>query len=145
MSFSKRASRAARLIYMRILEAGEDGVSPDEIILEVEPSGVTPQIARAALSMLMRGELIAEVKRGRYAPAAAKRKPGSSYEVRIEKIYQNSAVVVVNEEWRARLEPHDYNGPRDLIKKNSRFRAIAELYKMNGTLHIRIKDVIQKL
>jgi len=143
---NRRASRAARLIYMRLLEAGEDGMSLDEIISEMDLSGVTPQIARAALSMLMRGELIAEVKRGRYAPAAAaKRKPGSSYEVRIEKIHQNSAVVVVNEEWRARLEPHDYNGPRDLIKKNSRFRAIAELYKMNGTLHIRIKDVIQKL
>jgi Fanconi anemia group M protein len=118
----------------------------DEIASEMEPNGITPQVVKAALAMLMRSELVAEVKRGRYAPAAAaKHKPSGSYEIRIEKIYPNSAVVVVNEEWRARLEPQDYNGPRNLIKKNSRFKAIAELYKVNGTLHIRIKDVIQKL
>ena len=143
---NRRASRAARLIYMKLLEAGAEGMSVEEIISEMEQSGVTPQVAKAALAMLMRNELIAEVKRGKYAPAsAAKHKPSGSYEIRIEKIYPNSAVVIVNEEWRARLEPQDYNGPRNLIKKNSRFKAIAELYKVDGTLHIRIKDVIQKL
>ncbi len=54
-------------------------------------------------------------------------------------------MVTVNDKWRARLEPQDYKGPRNLIKKNSGFIAIAELCKMNGTLHIKIKDVMQKL
>ncbi len=144
---NRRASRAARLIYMKLLEAGAEGMTMNEITSEMEANGVTPQIAKAALAMLMKNEIVAEVKHGKYAPtSAAKHKPdGGSYEIRIEKIYPNSAVVIVNEEWRARLEPQDYNGPRNLIKKNSRFKAIAELYRVNGTLHIRIKDVIKKL
>ena len=71
--------------------------------------------------------------------------PGRTYEVVIEKIYPGVAVVRVNDKWRARLDPYDYNGPRSLIKKNSRFRAAAELYRMNGKLCIRIKEVIQTL
>jgi Fanconi anemia group M protein len=67
------------------------------------------------------------------------------YEVEIEKIYPGSAVVLVNGKWRARLEPSDYEGPVSLIKKNSRFKAVADLYRMNGVLHIRVKDVVQKL
>jgi Fanconi anemia group M protein len=67
------------------------------------------------------------------------------YEVEVEKIYPGSAVVLVNEKWRARLEPSDFEGPVSLIRKNSRFKAIADLYRMNGVLHIRVKDVVQKL
>ena len=43
------------------------------------------------------------------------------------------------------LDPYEYNGPRNLIKKNSTFKAIADMYRMNGTLCIRIKEVTQKL
>ncbi len=137
---------AAKLTCMRLLEAGAEGMTLKEIAQEMEAEGVTPQIVKAALSILMKNEAAAEVKRGKYAPTSSvKRKPGGSYEILVEKICPGSAVVTVNDKWRARLEPQDYNGPRNLIKKNSRFIAIAELYKMNGTLHIKIKDVIQKL
>ncbi|MEM1990799.1 MAG: helicase-related protein, partial [Candidatus Bathyarchaeia archaeon] len=143
---NRRASRASRLVYMRLLEAGAEGMTLDEIAAEMEAEGVTPQIAKAALNILLKNEVITEAKRGKYAPTSSvKHKPGGSYEIRIEKIYPGSAVVTVNDKWRARLEPQDYNGPKNLIKKNSRFIAVAELYKMNGTLHIKIKDVIQKL
>ncbi|MBO3842904.1 MAG: DEAD/DEAH box helicase [Candidatus Brockarchaeota archaeon] len=143
---NRKAAKAAKLIYMRLLEAGAEGLTLNEIAQEMEAEGITPQIAKAALNILMKDEAAAEVKRGKYAPTSSvKRKPGGSYEIRIEKIYPGSAVVTVNDKWRARLEPQDYNGPRKLIKKNSRFLAIAELYKMDGRLYIKIKDVIQKL
>jgi len=73
----------------------------------------------------------AGVKRGKYAPAT-KYKLGGSYEMRIREICPNSAAVIVNEEWRARLETQDYNGPRTLIEKSSGFKAMAELYKVDG-------------
>jgi hypothetical protein len=96
--------------------------------------------------MLINEELIAEVEPGKYAVAsAAKPKTGKTYEIEIEKIYPGSAVVKINDKWRARLEPHNYEGPANLIKKGSRFKATAELYKINGTLHVRIKDIAQKL
>lgn len=41
---------------------------------------------------------------------------------------------------------HNYfEGPASLIRKNSRFKAVADLYRMNGVLRIRVKDVVQKL
>ena len=46
---------------------------------------------------------------------------------------------------RARLIPADYNGPRNLIKKNSRFRASAQPYRVEGTLCIRVNEVTEIL
>ena len=60
-------------------------------------------------------------------------------------VYPNVAVVIVNDKWRARLTPEDYTGPKALIKKNSRFKATADLYKMDGTLCIRVNEVVQIL
>jgi len=41
--------------------------------------------------------------------------------------------------------PGDYDGPRSLIKKNSRFRAAAQLYRLEGTLCVRVKAVTEIL
>jgi Fanconi anemia group M protein len=91
-------------------------------------------------------DLVAEVEAGMYAVvSAAKPKLGKVYEIEVEKIYPGSAVVLVNDKWKARLEPSDFEGPVNLIKKNSRFKAIAELYKMSGVLHVRVRDIVQKL
>jgi Fanconi anemia group M protein len=101
---------------------------------------------KAALGLMMKEELVAEIERGRYAPRSAlKLTGGKVYEVLVEKIYPGSAVVRINDKWRARLDPYEYNGPRNLIKKDSTFKAVADLYRMNGTLCIRIKEVTQKL
>lgn len=39
----------------------------------------------------------------------------------------------------------EYNGPKALIKKNSRFMAAADLYKMDGALCIRVNEVVEIL
>ena len=54
-------------------------------------------------------------------------------------------VTVPMHAWRARLTPEDYTGPKTLIKKNSRFKATADLYRMGGTLCIRVNEVVQIL
>jgi Fanconi anemia group M protein len=67
------------------------------------------------------------------------------YEVTVEKIYPGSAVLLINNKYRARLAYQDFEGPTSVIKKNSRFKATAELYRSNNTLCIRILQVIQFL
>jgi Fanconi anemia group M protein len=144
--FNRKAARVARIAYMKLLEKGAEGLTVEQLSLDPELEWASLNVIKAALGTLMNEELIAEVEAGKYAVAsAAKPKIGKVYEVEVEKIYPGSAVVVVNEKWRARLEPSDFEGPISLIKKNSRFKAIADLYRMNGTLHIRVKDVVQKL
>jgi len=144
--FNRKAARTARVAYMKLLEKGAEGLTVEQLMLDPELEWASPNVLKAALGMMVNEELIVEVEAGRYAVAsAAKPKTGKVYEVEIEKIYPGSAVVLVNGKWRARLEPSDYEGPVSLIKKNSRFKAVADLYRMNGVLHIRVKDVVQKL
>jgi len=144
--FTKKAARLARILYMKLLEKGAEGITLEQLTLDPELEWASPNIIKAALKTLINQELIAEAEAGKYAVAsAAKPKTGKTYEIEIEKIYPGSAVVIVNEKWRARLEPHNYEGPANLIKKGSRFKAIADLYRMNGVLHIRVRDVVQKL
>jgi Fanconi anemia group M protein len=144
--FNRKAARIARVAYMKLLEKGAEGLTVEQLMLDPELEWASPNVLKAALGMMVNEELIVEVEAGRYAVAsAAKPKTGKVYEVEIEKIYPGSAVVLVNGKWRARLEPSDYEGPVSLIKKNSRFKAVADLYRMNGVLHIRVKDIVQKL
>jgi hypothetical protein len=63
----------------------------------------------------------------------------------MEKIYPNVAVLMVNDKFRARLTLEEYNGPKALIKKNSRFKATADLYRLGGTLCIKVKEVVEIL
>ena len=144
--FDRRVTRASRILYMKLLERGASGATIDQILSDMEFDEASIQVLKASLGTLMKEGLVSEAAPGVYAVASAVKKPtGRTYEVVIEKIYPGVAVVKVNGKWRARLDPYDYNGPRNLIKKNSRFKAVAELYRMNGKLCIRIKDVIQTL
>jgi hypothetical protein len=61
----------------------------------------------------------------------------------VEKIYPGFAVVMVDDSFRARLEPSAYNGPRDLIKKGRRFKARATITKMEGDNNSPIHDVAE--
>lgn len=144
--FNRKVARAERILYMKLLEGGSEGATLDQLTSEMEFEGASPQAVKAALGLMMKEGLAAEVKPGTYAPASAvKPNRGDIYEILVEKILPGSAVVRVNDKWRARLDPYEYNGPRNLIKKNARFTATADLYRMNETLCIRIKEVAQKL
>jgi len=131
---------------LKLLERGASGSTIDQMLSDMEFEAVSIQVLKASLGTLMKEGLVSEAAPGVYAVASAvKKPPGRTYEVVIEEIYPGVAVVRVNDKWRARLDPYDYNGPRSPIKKNSRFRAVAELYRMDGKLCIRIKEVTQTL
>ena len=49
---------------------------------------------------------------------------------------------MVNGKWHARLNYYDYEGPRELLKKGSEFRAVAELYNNDGVFSLRVKQIV---
>ncbi len=67
---------------------------------------------------------------------------GKEYSIYVKKILSGKAYVLVNEKWYALLNYYDYDGPRNLLKKGSEFKAIAELYTNGNDFCIRIKEII---
>jgi Fanconi anemia group M protein len=136
-------------LYMLLLKAGDRGASLQELLEELED--YSPDVVRKGLARLVRDGLVKRVG-DRYVTAAALRsKPvaakaqGRIVTVEVEKVYPGFAVVLVNDRFRARLEPSTYNGPRELIKKGRRFRARATVTKMNGKATILIHDVVEAI
>jgi len=141
---SRRVEHASRNLYLKLLKRGPDGVDLAQIASDMEFEGTSIPILKSAIGKMVKKGLAKEMGLERYAVSSAvETLPGRTYEVTVEKIYPGEAVVIVNGKWRARLTPQDYSGPRNLIKKNITFTAIGELYRMDGTLCIRIKQVTQ--
>jgi len=67
---------------------------------------------------------------------------GKTYDVYVEKIMEGRAVVMVNGKWRARLNHYDYERSRALLKKGKEFRALGELYRNDGILNLRVKQIV---
>ena len=42
----------------------------------------------------------------------------------------------------ARLNHYDYEGPRELLRKGSEFRAVGELYRDDGVYSLRVKQIV---
>ena len=143
---NRKVERAMRILYMKLLERGVSGADMDQIASDMEYKGASVPVLKATVTKMVKEGLVTEKGQGRYAVASAVKSAGEkTYDVAVEKIYPNVAVVIVNDKWRARLTPEDYTGPKALIKKNSRFKATADLYKMDGTLCIRVNEVVQIL
>ena len=137
-------------LYMLLLKAGDRGATLGELLKELD-EGYSPDVVRRGLARLVRDGLVKKVG-DRYVTAAALRskpvaaKPqGRIVTVEVEKVYPGFAVVLVDDRFRARLEPSTYNGPRELIKKGRRFRARATVTKLNGKTAILIHDVVEAI
>ncbi len=144
-AFRTKISSASRKAYTKLLERGSSGLSMDQLAHEMEYEGVNTTTVKSVIQKLMSEQLVKEKSRGTYMATAAVKPSGKTFEVTIEKILPGSALVLIDDQWRARLLPEDYDGPRNLIKKKSRFRASAQLYRVEGALYIRVKDVTEIL
>jgi Fanconi anemia group M protein len=142
----RKVQRTSRILYMKLLERGSSGADMDQIAFDMEDEGTSLLVLKATVEKMVKEGLVTEKDEDRYSVASAARSADEkTYDVTVEKIYPNLAVVTVNDKWKARLTPEEYNGPRALMKKNSRFRATADLYKMAGTLCIRINEIVEIL
>jgi Fanconi anemia group M protein len=133
-------------IYEMLLKAGDKGAILHEIM---ESISYSPEAVRKSLSRLEREGLIKKVGDRYVTTAVIRSKPltvrpqGRIHTIAVEKIYPGFAVVMVDDSFRARLEPSAYNGPRDLIRKGRRFKARATITKMEGTTTVLIHDVVE--
>ena len=148
--FDRLASRAERAVYMKILEYGMDGFDDDKLYSEMqEEEGYPRNIVKAALHRLIkRNYLSGGTGKGKEEKAALPTKeiPGARLmEIEVEQVLQGEAVVIVDQKWHARLQALDYNGPRQLIKKKTKFRALCELRDASGVLCVNVKQVVHKL
>ena len=137
-------------LYMLLLKAGDRGATLGELLKELDEE-YNPDIVRRSLARLVRDGLVKKVG-DRYVTAAALRSrpvaakaQGRIVTVEVEKVYPGFAIVLVDDRFRARLEPSTYNGPRELIKKGRRFRARATVTKLNGKTAILIHDVVETI
>jgi Fanconi anemia group M protein len=133
-------------IYEMLLKAGDKGLTLHEIM---ESISYSPEAVRKSLSRLEREGLIKKIGDRYVTTAIIRSKPltvkpqGRIHAIAVEKIYPGFAVVMVDDNFRARLEPSAYNGPRDLIKKGRRFKARATITKMEDRTTVLIHDVVE--
>jgi Fanconi anemia group M protein len=133
-------------IYDMLLKAGDRGITVQEIMENISFSS---EAVRKSLIRLERDGLIKKVGERYVTTAIIRSKPltikpqGRIHTIAVEKIYPGFAVVLVDDSFRARLEPSAYNGPRDLIKKGRRFKARATVTKVEGTTTVLIHDVVE--
>jgi Fanconi anemia group M protein len=137
-------------LYMLLLKAGDRGATLGELLKGLDED-YSPDVVRRSLARLMRDGLVKRVG-DRYVTAAALRskpvaaKPqGRIVMIEVEKVYPGFAVVLVDDKFRAKLEPSTYNGPRELIKKGRRFKARATITKLDGRTAILIHDVVEAI
>jgi Fanconi anemia group M protein len=133
-------------IYEILLKAGEKGLTLHEIMENISYS---PETVRKSLNRLEREGLIKKIGDRYVTTAIIRSKPltvkpqGRIHTISVEKIYPGFAVVMVDDSFRARLEPSAYNGPRDLIRKGRRFKARATITKIEDRTTVLIHDVVE--
>jgi Fanconi anemia group M protein len=150
--FLKEVDKTSKHVWMKTMKAGSRGLLIEDLIEDAEDEGVTPAIAKAAIERLAETGEIGKIGWDRIVAATSVRTPEAPalqekdlYEVAVEKIYPGSAVVLINDKWRARMTPQDFEGPSGTIKKDARFKARGTLYREGNTLCFRVRQVTQLL
>ena len=138
--FKRDVQRAVRLIYLQLLKAGKKGIDAELLRDNFQLDNLVLIEAIKKLEKLNRVQWLDDAKLK--AVDTVKQYAGKIYNIYIEKILPGRALVLIDERWRARLNQYDYDGPRDLLKTGSEFKAIADMYHHRGVLTIRIKQVL---
>lgn len=140
-NFRLQVDKTARMIHSLLVRSGRAGLDFDSIgenIAAVDNSVVIEALHR--LEKLKRIEWLDD--NTVVLIDNLKKISGKTYDVYVEKIVQGRALIMVNGKWRARLNHYDYEGPRDLLKKGGKFKAVGELYHGDGVLNLRIKQIV---
>ncbi len=148
--FTKEVNRTAKSLWMKAMKAGAKGLLTEDLLEESIIEGYSPNIVKAAISHLEKSDQIYKLGWDRIASVASmstlkEKEDKHVYEVEIEKVLPGKAVCIINNKWRAKLVPEEYEGPPNLIKKNMRFKARGTLYHEGKTLCIQLQRVTEIL
>jgi Fanconi anemia group M protein len=139
-AFRRQVFRAARRIHRELAKAGMHGIDVQSLHENLAFEYPVLLEALKKLEKLKRIEWLND--RTIIIVDSLKKFEGKVYDIYIEKIVRGKALALINDKWHARLNNYDYEGPRDLLRSGSQFKAIADLYRENGVLNIRIKQIV---
>ena len=138
--FRKVVDSAARRIHTLIAKSGRQGLDVDII---QETFAFEDSVLLEALKKLEKLDTIEWLDDTRVILSENLVKiTGSTIDVYVEKVIPGGALVIVNEKWHARLNHYDYEGPRELLRKGSEFKAVGELYYDEGVFSLRVKQIV---
>jgi len=148
--FTRTVNQAARHLWMNVMKAGANGLSLEDLQEESVLGAYPPSVLEAAIARLEEANQAQRVASNRLRSVASlsprEAEPRKDlYEVEVEKILPGRAVCRINDRWRARLVPEEYDGPLRLMKKHMRFRARGRLYHEGATLCLRVQGVTEIL
>jgi ERCC4-related helicase len=148
--FTRTVNQAARDLWMNVMKAGANGLSIEDLQEDSALGEYPPSVLAAAIARLEEANQAQRVASDRLRSVASMspREGGPRrdlYEVEVEKILPGRAVCRINDRWRARLVPEEYDGPLSLMKKHMRFRARGHLYHEGATLCLRVRGVTEIL
>ena len=144
--FLRDVDKASRYVWMKVIKVGSQGLLIEDLADQLAEEGVTPAVLKAAVEKLQDLGQLERIGWDRLATVPSKPTTQKDvYDIAVEKIYPGKAVALINDKWRARITPQDFEGPSGLIKKDARFKARGTLYHDGGTLCFRVREVIQLL
>ncbi|MBD0360939.1 MAG: hypothetical protein ICV56_09550, partial [Nitrososphaeraceae archaeon] len=138
--FKRQVDRAARRIHVELAKAGKRGIDIKTLCNDL---GFEYTLLIEAIKKLEKLKRVEWLNEDTVVIAdSLKKYSGKEYAVTIGKIFRGLATVMVDGKWHARLNYYDYDGPRELLKRGTEFRAIGELYHDAEALCIRIKQIV---
>jgi len=148
--FLKQVDKASRYIWKKVLKTDVEGLAISYLIEEAEKEGTAPAVAEAAIDNLQEAGQLAKIGTDRVATVASipardfPRTDEDTYDLLVEDIRPGMAIVLVDGKWRVRLVHVDFEGPVNLLKKNSRFKVRGAFYHNENVLHFRVREVVQQ-
>jgi ERCC4-related helicase len=138
--FKRQVDRVARRIHAELAKAGKRGI---DIKILCNDLGFEYALLIEAIKKLEKLKRVEWLNEDTVVIAdSLKKYSGKEYAVTIGKIFRGITTVMVNGKWHARLNYYDYDGPRELLKRGTEFRAVGELYHDADALCIRIKQIV---
>lgn len=139
-NFRQQVDKAARRINSLLVTTGKTELNFNDICEYI--NATNNSVVIEALNKLEKLRRIEWIDDSTVALINNLKISGKTYDVYVEKIMEGRAVVMVNGKWRARLNHYDYEGSRALLKKGKEFRAVGELYRDDGILNLRVKQIV---
>jgi len=148
--FLSEVERASRKLLIEIMRVGGEGASIELLVKSLTQEEISPNAVNAAINKLEdRGQImrlgwdrVASVSAASIHRRSKETDKEDLFRVAVEKVYPGRAVAWINDKWRARILPEDFEGSPQLLKKDSRFTARGSLYREDGVLCFRVIKIV---
>jgi ERCC4-related helicase len=139
--FRRHVDKTARRVYIELQKHGRHGTDMEMLS---ESLGIENIIMIEAIKKLEKLRKVEWLDEATVASTNLRYKQplGKTLDLYVEKVVQGKALVLVDGKWHARLNHYDYEGPREFLKKGFKFKAIGEMYREEGVLNIKIKQIV---